>query len=126
MLGLLPQSYTKLSEHWLRLSRYQDWADLQLLSGVKLEAISLEEVKQVSKHAPQLMFPLYHQSIEAAIQSRNRQGYRLAVKQLKRLSKLYSASQFASRWPVFIEQLTDKYQRLRAFQEELWKGNILQ
>lgn len=126
MLGLLPQSYIRLSEHWMRLGRYQDWADLQLLSGVKIEAISPEEEKKVSKHAPQLMFPLYHQSIEAAIQSRNRQGYRLAVKQLKRLSKLYSASPFASRWPVFIEQLTDKYQRLRAFQEELWKGNLLQ
>jgi len=126
MLGLLPHSYSQLSEHWMRLGRYQAWADLQLLSGVKIEAISDIELKKVSQIAPQLLFPLYHQSIEAAIQSRNRQGYRLAVKQLKRLGKLYTDSPFAGRWPVFIDQLSEKYQRLRAFQEELWKGNILQ
>ncbi len=125
MAGLLPQSYPQLSEHWITQKKYEQWSNLQLLMGAKPETVVPSELKKMEKNAPELLFPMYHQSIEASILSRNRQGYRVAVKQLKKLGQLYAASRQAARWPVYVKQLTEKYQRLRAFQEELWKENIV-
>ncbi|MGO4542564.1 SWIM zinc finger family protein [Paenibacillus sp. 2TAB19] len=125
MTELLPFSYLELSEHWLGQQRYEEWADLQLLTGARLEDVGVQALREVAKSAPQVLLPLYHQSIDASIQSRNRQGYKMAVKQLKKLERLYKSEQEDARWDNYIKGLTSKYQRLRAFQEELWKGKIV-
>lgn len=125
MTELLPYSYAELSEHWLSVKRYEDWADLQLFVGVKPEEIDTPELREVAKTAPNTLLPLYHQSIEAAIATRNRQGYRLAVKQLKKLEKLYKGTKETGKWDNYLAELVAKHQRLRALQEELWKGKIV-
>ncbi|MCR2804319.1 SWIM zinc finger family protein [Paenibacillus soyae] len=125
MTELLPYSYAELSEHWLSVKRYEDWADLQLFVGVKPEEIDSPELREVAKTAPHTLLPLYHQSIDAAIGSRNRQGYRLAVKLLKKLEKLYKGTKESGKWDVYLAELVAKNQRLRALQEELWKGKIV-
>ncbi|GMK47761.1 hypothetical protein PghCCS26_48910 [Paenibacillus glycanilyticus] len=125
MVELLPHSYADLSDHWLAVQKYEEWADLQLLIGMKPDDLGIQNVREVSKAAPSVMIPLYHQSIEEAIHSRNRQGYRLAVKELKKLERLYKADKHADKWERYIEGIASKYQRLRAFQEELWKGKIV-
>lgn len=124
MTELLPYSYLELSEHWLSRQRYEEWADLQLLVGARLEEVGAAALREVSKSAPNALLPLYHQAIDASIQTRNRQGYKMAVKQLKKLEKLYKAEMQEARWELYIAGLVAKHQRLRAFQEELWKGNI--
>ncbi|MDQ6418353.1 SWIM zinc finger family protein [Paenibacillus sp. LHD-117] len=124
MTELLPYSYTELSEHWLNVKRYEDWADLQMLVGAKLEEIDAAGLREVVKISPESLLPLYHQSIEANIATRNRQGYRFAVKQLKKLERLYKGMKESERWESYLAGLTSKYQRLRALQEELWKGKI--
>ncbi|MEK3883104.1 SWIM zinc finger family protein [Paenibacillus sp. PL2-23] len=125
MTELLPYSYTELSEHWLSVKRYEDWADLQLFVGVKAEELNAPELREVAKAVPQALLPLYHQSIEAAIATRNRQGYRVAVKQLKKLEKLYKGMKDTGKWDTYLAELVNKTQRLRALQEELWKGKIV-
>ncbi|REK69391.1 SWIM zinc finger family protein [Paenibacillus paeoniae] len=125
MTELLPYSYSELSEHWLSLQRYEDWADLQMFIGVKAEEIDAAAAREVAKGAPQVLLPLYHQSVDSAIASRNRQGYRLAVKQLKKLEKLYKSMKETAKWESYLLELVTKNQRLRALQEELWKGKII-
>ncbi|WP_162848468.1 SWIM zinc finger family protein [Paenibacillus nanensis] len=125
MMELLPYSYAELSEHWLHMKRYDDWADLQLFVGVRPEELDTPELREVAKTAPHVLLPLYHQSIEAAIGSRNRQGYRLAVKNLKKLERLYKTAKETEKWESYLAELLAKYQRLRALQEELWKGKIV-
>ncbi len=126
MMELLPYSYADLSEHWIEMKRFRDWADLQMLMGVKPEDHDAATLRDVGKADPQCLIPLYHQSIEAAIHSRNRQSYRLAVKQLKKLEKLYKAVKEGGRFEGYLSGLASKYQRLRALQEELWRGKLIQ
>ncbi len=125
MTELLPYSYSELSEHWLSKKQYPQWADLQLLIGIKPEDIQATELREAAKAAPHALMPLYHQAVEAAIQSRNRQGYRMAVKHLKKLEKLYKTAKETHKWQVYLNGLTVKHQRLRALQEELWKGKLV-
>ncbi|WP_424768360.1 SWIM zinc finger family protein [Paenibacillus sp. sgz302251] len=125
MTRLLPYSYTELSDHWLDQKRYDEWADLQILIGSRIEDAGAHALRDIAKQAPRVLLPLYHQSIEAWIQTRNRQGYRMAVKQLKKLERLYKADKDTPRWEHYINGLVRKHQRLRAFQEELWKGKIV-
>ncbi|MCA0754847.1 hypothetical protein KP806_07275 [Paenibacillus sp. N4] len=125
MTRLLPHSYSELSDHWLEQKRYDEWADLQLLIGTKPEDVGASALREIGKQAPRALMPLYHHSVEAAIQTRNRQGYRTAVKQLKKLEKLYKTDKDSARWDRYIAGLVHKHQRLRAFQEELWKGKIV-
>lgn len=126
MMELLPYSYSDLSEHWIEMKRFRDWADLQMLMGIKPEDHNAATLRDVGKADPHCLIPLYHQSVEAAIHSRNRQSYRLAVKHLKKLEKLYKAVKESSRFEVYLSKLVAKYQRLRALQEELWRGKLIQ
>jgi len=125
MLALLPHSYYELSEHLVDQSAYREWADLQLLMGIAIDDIDTQTLREISKNAPRALMPLYHQSIDAFIQTRNRQGYRMAVKGLKKLEKLYKADKDMTRWNSYIQGIAHKHQRLRAFQEELWKGKLI-
>jgi hypothetical protein len=124
MTELLPYSYADLSEHWLNVKRYEEWADLQMLVGAKSEDLDAAGLREVAKLAPESLLPLYHQSIEANIATRNRQGYRIAVKTIKKLEKLYKSIKQTDKWEAYLEGLNLKYQRLRALQEELWKGKV--
>lgn len=124
MTGLLPYSYSELSEHWIKLRKYEEWSDLQMLLGMKPEELDAAALREAAKSAPHVLLPLYHQTVEQAIGSRNRQGYRHAVKCLKKLEKLYKAMKETESWSRYLDQLIRKYQRLRALQEELWKGKL--
>lgn len=125
MTELLPYSYSELSEHWFQGQHYGDWADLQLLLGVRPDDIDTQDIKQVAKTDPACLIPLYHQSVEEWIAARNRQGYRMAVKQLKKLERLYKSIKRNAVWDRYIDDLIQKYGRLRALQEELRKGKFI-
>jgi uncharacterized Zn finger protein len=125
MTQLLPHSFQDLSDHLLDQQRYEDWADLQLLIGASPQDVGAAALRDIGKQAPHVLLPLYHQAVEASIQTRNRQGYKTAVNQLKKLERLYKADKNTERWERFVAGLVQKHQRLRAFQEELWKGKII-
>lgn len=125
LVGFLPASYHELASHWLQCGCYEEWADLQLYLGIRPDELDAADVRSVARSAPASLIPLYHQAIDEAIMTRNRQGYRQAVKLMKRLEKLYSEDGRAEKWVRYVSGIADKYQRLRAFQEELWKGKVL-
>ena len=125
MIALLPHAYSELAEHWLERSDYEAWADLQLFIGARPQELDLQDLRTITRHAPSVLIPMYHQAVDEAILSRNRQGYRNAVKLMKKLEKLYQADERTGQWETFVEQLSNKYLRLRALQEELWKGKVM-
>ncbi|WP_219838361.1 SWIM zinc finger domain-containing protein [Paenibacillus sp. R14(2021)] len=125
LVSFLPYSYASLTEHWLDIQQYTKWADLQLLFGIEPDDIDVQLMREISKAAPQVLYPIYHQAIDGAIRSRNRQGYRQAVKLMKRLEKLYKAEKQSEAWSRFVDGIVRKHQRLRALQEELWRGKII-
>lgn len=125
MLRLLPNSYIPLSEHLLEQRKYNDWADLQLFMGRKPEDFNAQDLKLIEKQAPHVLLPLYHQAVDIAIQSRNRQGYRMAAKHLKILKSIYNELEEEQRWQQFFAIIQQKTARLRAFQEELLKGKLI-
>ncbi|MFS0723220.1 hypothetical protein [Paenibacillus sp. 1P07SE] len=125
MIALLPHAYAELSEHWLERADYEAWADLQLFIGARPQELDVQDLRAVARHAPSVLIPLYHQAVDEAILSRNRQGYRNAVKLMKKLEKLYQADGRHGQWESFVDHLSHKYQRLRALQEELWKGKVV-
>lgn len=122
MLSLLPRSYYYYSEYLMQTGRYRQWVDLQLASGVSPANLYTAELKTVEAHDPKLLLPLYHQSVERAIQEKNRDAYKLAIRQLKKLHGFYRQLGMTERWNVYMSRLSAKYARLRAFQEELAKG----
>jgi len=124
MIELLPYSYSELADHWLELGKFEEWADLQLLMGLSPEDLDGKDVREAAKSAPQSLLPIYHQAIDEAIGSRNRQGYKTAVKLMKKLEKLYKTLKWQEQWTRYVALLSDKYHRLRALQEEMAKGNI--
>ncbi|RXZ81193.1 hypothetical protein EBB07_15985 [Paenibacillaceae bacterium] len=125
MIAFLPHSYEELASHWLAAGHYVRWADLLLYLGVRIETLTIQDLREAGKAAPRVLIPIYHQAVDDAILARNRQGYRLAVKLLKKLEKLYEAEKLAAQWGSYIKQFAQKHQRLRALQEELWKGNYV-
>jgi hypothetical protein len=125
MISFLPYSYSALADHWVQRRQFEQWADLQLLLGIEPEEFDSQDVREMAKSAPMSLIPLYHQAIDNAIRSRNRQGYRHAVKLMKKLERLYKAEKQADTWTRFVEGIVRKHQRLRALQEELWRGKII-
>ncbi|MCQ6559750.1 hypothetical protein NNL21_13695 [Paenibacillus mendelii] len=125
LISYLPQSYSALTEHWLGRQQYDQWADLQMLIGIDPTELDVQVLRELSKSAPHVLMPLYHQAIDAAIRSRNRQGYKTAVKLMKKLERLYKAEEQQERWSRYIDGIVSKHQRLRALQEELWRGKII-
>ncbi|MCF2943056.1 SWIM zinc finger family protein [Paenibacillus tarimensis] len=121
----LPYSYAELSSHLLERGKYEEWADLQLLLTVRPDELDVQDIREVAKSAPSTLLPLYHQAVDDSIQTRNRQGYKTAVKLLKRLEKLYNSSDRSHVWKRYITYLHTKHSRLRALQEELKKGKLV-
>ncbi len=60
-----------------------------------------------------------------AIQQKNRQNYKEAVRYLKKLRTIYKKLKKEEKWEVYFEQLLQKTKRLRAFQEECQRGKLI-
>lgn len=122
MLSLLPRSYYYYTDYLMQTNRYRQWVDLQLATGVTPASLYTAELRTVESHDPSLLLPLFHQSVERAVAEKNRDSYKLAIKHLKKLAALYKQLNKAEAWNDYIARLHLKYARLRAFKEELAKG----
>lgn len=124
MVALLPYSYAYLSDYLLHRTCYVQWIDLQLLMDYSpLQADHLT-VKAIETSQPELLLPWYHREIETLITQKKREAYRNAIGLLKKIKRIYIQLAQHARWELYVIQLTDKYARLRAFQEELRKEQL--
>jgi len=120
----LPVSYGELSAHYLSRGRMREWTDLQLAMGIRPEDLDPGHLRVLAKEAPELLLPLFHRAVDESVRTRGRQGYRAAVRHLKRLEKLYRAAGREARWRMFIREFRIRHARLRALQEELRYANL--
>ncbi|MDF2925574.1 MAG: hypothetical protein K0R57_4488 [Paenibacillaceae bacterium] len=122
MLSLLPRSYYYYTDYLMQTRRFRQWVDLQLATGVTPASLYTAELKTVESHDPSLLLPLFHQSVERAVAEKNRDSYKLAIRHLKKLNALYRQLGKVEAWNDYMARLHIKYARLRAFKEELAKG----
>ena len=121
---LLPVSMDELVNYYLEQGRYVDWADVYLTLG--LEPWDHDHTAYVTVHRakPEVLLPLYHQTIEQLIASKSRSGYRDAVKWLKTIRAIYGRMDREADWDRFSVLFMERTARLRAFQEELKAGGL--
>ncbi|GGO04674.1 hypothetical protein [Saccharibacillus kuerlensis] len=122
---MLPYASTLYGSKLMERERWEEWMDYQLSTGREPSHFKVTELAPIEKNAPELLLPFYHQAAERLIEQRSRDGYKAAVRLLKRLDKLYRKMKREDRWEVFMESFNAKYGRLRALQEELKKGKLM-
>lgn len=123
MNALLPRSYYYYTSYLLKTKRYPQWVDLQLSNRISPLNLYTVELQAIEEHDCSLLLPLFHQATERAILEKNRNSYKIATRMLKTLQEYYIKLRQEDSWEQYIYRLADKFSRLRAFQEELKKGN---
>lgn len=125
LFHLLPYSYASYDMYLFDEGDFERWSALQAYIGIDLGWIGKDRINVLAAQSPETLVILYHQSIHQQIDLKNRQGYREAVRQLKKLRTLYKKLKRLPEWDEFFELLIDKTKRLRAFQEECKRGKLI-
>lgn len=124
LIQTLPYSYRSYDEFLFDLAWYEKWSDLQAFIGYDINSISTERIRILQKEHPEILLPLYHQSIQQHIEMKNRGNYREAVRQLKKLRTLYKKLKRQDDFEGFMDILLERTKRLRAFQQECERGKL--
>lgn len=122
---LLPASYYEYASYLFEQSRYQEWLDVQMSYGVTYMQINSVYLKKVEELHPDLVLSFYVREVNRLIEERSRPAYKEAIKLLKKLNTLYHNANQDERWEPYLHHVSTTYNRLRAFQEELRRGNLI-
>ncbi|WP_405131210.1 hypothetical protein MHB43_01725 [Paenibacillus sp. FSL H8-0317] len=125
LVSMLPHSRPAYEDAMHSRGQWRRWIDFQLSTGTEPLEFRVAMLQPIEKDAPELLLPFYHQAVERYIGHKNRDGYKAAVKLLKRLSKIYKKLKQEAHWEQFITTLAVRNSRLRALQEELRKGKLI-
>jgi hypothetical protein len=106
--------------------KWKTWLELQIVEQRDPLSYRVSVFQPIEKEAPELLLPYYHQAIERYVRLKNRHDYKLAVKLLKRNQKVYKKLKQTERWTRFLAEFTERHSRLRALQEEMRKGKLLE
>lgn len=123
--SLPPYCSSLYEEKLMRYGRFRQWIDYQLSLGSDPLDFRAKDLQPIEKEAPESLLPFYHHGVEKYMLLKNRDGYKRAVKLLKRLAKLYKKLKREQRWEAYIETFASRNRRLRALQEELRKGGLI-
>ncbi|RED58618.1 SWIM zinc finger family protein [Cohnella lupini] len=126
LASLLPLSRQIYEEKLLANEKWERWMDYHLSMDSDPLEFRVTDLQPIEKNAPELLLPFYHQAVERYVLHKNRDSYKSAVKMLKRLAKLYKKLKREPRWESFIDSFASRNSRLRALQEELRKGKLLE
>ncbi|OBZ11355.1 hypothetical protein [Bacillus sp. FJAT-26390] len=125
LVQMLPYTNTIYEEKLLHFAKWQQWIDFQISKGSEPLDYRVGVLAPIEKETPELLLPFFHQAAERYVLLKNRHGYKMAVKLLKRLSKLYKKMKNEERWETYITAFAARNSRLRALQEELRKGKLI-
>ncbi|RKP50014.1 hypothetical protein D7Z26_19555 [Cohnella endophytica] len=125
LASLLPHSRHLYEEKMLARGEWKRWMDYHLSMDSDPMDFRVTDLQPLEKNAPELLLPFYHQAVERYVLLKNRDGYKTAVKMMKRLAKLYKKLKQEPRWELFLDAFASRHSRLRALQEELRKGKLL-
>ncbi len=122
---LLPYSYSHYSDYLAGISDHRRWVELQIMMGFNASDFKKPQIKHVEENAPEMLLPLFHQSITALINKKSRPAYEQAASELEQLRTIYKKIEQNGKWKAYITRLAEQTARLRAFQQELKRGNLL-
>jgi len=120
----LPSSFHEYAAYLYEQKQYRPWIDLQMSYQVPLTEVHSTQFKEIEDTQPDLLFPLYVREVNRLIGERNRPAYKAAIRLIKKVRTAYSKANQNARWERYVDQLAVKHNRLRAFQEELKRGNL--
>ncbi|TXK85063.1 SWIM zinc finger domain-containing protein [Paenibacillus sp. N3.4] len=123
---MLPHSYRIIEGFQYEQRNWQRWLEMQILQGHDPLSHRVSVLQPIEKESPQLLLPYYHQAVDHYVRLKNRHDYKSAVRLLKRLEKVYKKMKQDKRWESFFAGFVERHSRLRALQEELRKGKLLQ
>lgn len=123
---MLPQSQDIYTAYLIENGEARQVAHMLLSQGHPIYYADREILRLLEKSDLRLVLPLYHQDAERYIMEKNRQSYKQAVRLLKKLAGFYKKLKEQDRWQLYIGQLAERHSRLRAFQEELRRGKLIQ
>lgn len=121
----LPYTFTEYSYFLFDKRRYTEWVEIHSMIGFSVSELERDLLKEVGKSAPEALIPSYHREIAHLLRFRNRGVYKEAVRNLKKLRTLYKKAKRVEIWDQYILRLSKQHKRLRAFQEELRKGKLI-
>lgn len=122
--NFLPGSFSEYALHLYEEKQFKQWIDLHMSYQVPLADVSSVHLKEIEEAAPSLLYPYYIREINRLIRERNRTAYKEAIKLLKKVRAIFAKAKQESDWEHFVDKLSAKHNRLRAFQEELRRGNL--
>ncbi|WP_258535553.1 SWIM zinc finger domain-containing protein [Bacillus sp. 03113] len=125
LVQTLPYSYGEYEYFLFNQGIFDKWLELQTYIGLDMEMLPNDRIKHLQNEDPEILLPLYHQSIQEHINMKNREHYRTAVKEMKKLRTLYKKLKRQTDWDQYIKTLIDRTKRLRAFHEECKRGKII-
>ncbi|MCQ6274652.1 SWIM zinc finger family protein [Bacillus sp. V3B] len=125
LFQMLPYSFHDYEFFLFEKKEYDKWLELQTYASFNFESISNDRIKLLKSEAPHILLPLYHQAVQADIEGKNREHYRLAVRKLKKLRTLYKKMKRMDDWNSFLDALLTRTKRLRAFHEECKRGKLI-
>ncbi|MDP4164611.1 MAG: SWIM zinc finger family protein [Bacillota bacterium] len=125
LLQSLPYSYAEYEISLFEQGMYDKWSELQSFIGYQYDQLPKDRLKVIEKEQPEVLISLLHQSAQQQIDLKNRQSYKSAVRQLKKLRTIYKKQKRVSDWQFFFENLLERTRRLRAFHEECKRSKLI-
>ena len=119
-----PYSFSIYARFLMSHHRWSDWVALMHAAELSYVEINKRELQTVEKHAPRVLLPLFHRFVEEEMKERTRPHYQQAVRFLEKMRELAEASALHDWWNRYMDTLKNRHARLRAFQEELKKGQV--
>ncbi|MFB6803831.1 hypothetical protein [Peribacillus butanolivorans] len=121
----LPHSYWNYANFLFEQGQYKKWVEMHIYSDISIDLISSESIKEVVSKEPELILPLYYHAVQEKVSLKNRPAYKQAVRYLKRMRTIYKKSKKEDVFERYILYVADSTKRLRAFQEELKRGKLI-
>lgn len=121
----LPHSYWNYANFLFEQGQYKKWVEMHIYSEISIDLISSESIKEVVSKEPELILPLYYHAVQEKVSLKNRPAYKQAVRYLKRMRTIYKKSKKEDVFERYILYVADSTKRLRAFQEELKRGKLI-
>ncbi|MEH7402276.1 MULTISPECIES: hypothetical protein [Bacillaceae] len=124
--ALLPYSVMQYTDYLMHNREYKRWAELQMhLYSYNPDYIDKHDLQEVHKYSPQSVLPIYHHLVLYYIELKGRANYKIAVRYLKKLRTNYKKLKRMNEWDDYIQYVESQFIRLRALQEELKKGKLV-
>lgn len=123
LIAMYPFATRELSYFYFERKEYRKLIEFVQLSNFSY--LSNDILRTIQKEEPQYLLPYYHRKVQMAIDQKNRQSYKEAVRHLKKLRTIYKKLKKEEKWEVYFEQLLHETKRLRAFQEECQRGKLI-